>query len=113
MNILCFVGPFVYEIFSTSTIYIISYHFRKLSPYRIFRLPLFSKTTFFPCCSLAIEKSGLDLNKLNDDSRELLLVIEGSLTDDMMGDLLELLESGTFILRKDGQVVVKERKVKR
>ena len=48
---------------------------------------------------------------MNDDSRELLLVIEGSLADDMMGELLELLESGTFILRKDGQVVVKERKV--
>ena len=62
--------------------------------------------------SLAIEKSCLDLNKLNDDPRERLLVIEGTLTDEMMGpELLQLLESGTFILKEDGQVVVKERKV--
>ena len=61
---------------------------------------------------MAIEKSCRDLNKLNDDPRELLLVIEGTLTDEMMGpELLQLLESGTFILKEDGQVVVKERKV--
>ena len=68
--------------------------------------------------SLAIEKQDLDLNKLNlgrsdsDQKKDLLLVIEGSLTPSMMSALTDLLEYNTFVIKEDGQPVQKERNIK-
>ena len=68
--------------------------------------------------SLAIEKQNLDLNKLNlngsdaGQNKDLLLVIEGSLTSSMMTGLTDLLEYNTFVIKEDGQPVQKERNIK-
>ena len=63
--------------------------------------------------SLAIRKGALDVNKLNaDGAKDLLLVIEGSLTKEMMDELNELIEQGSYILREDSQLVVRERNIK-
>ena len=69
--------------------------------------------------SLAIEQQDLDLNKLNisgrtDDGvkKDLLLVIEGSLTPNMMSALTDLLEYNTFLVQDDGQPVQKGRNIK-
>jgi hypothetical protein len=71
--------------------------------------------------SLAIEEQDLDLNMLNvgkegndniDQIKDLLLVIEGSLTKSMMSALTNLLEYNTFVIKDDGQPVQKSRNIK-
>ena len=70
--------------------------------------------------SLAIEEQDLDLNMLNlgkkgermEDTKDLLLVIEGSLTRSMMSALTNLLEYNTFVIKDDGQPVQKSRNIK-
>ena len=71
--------------------------------------------------SLAIEEQDLDLNMLNvgkegndaiDQTKDLLLVIEGSLTKGMMSALTNLLEYNTFVIKDDGQPVQKSRNIK-
>ena len=70
--------------------------------------------------SLAIEEQDLDLNMLNlgkqgettEQTKDLLLVIEGSLTKSMMSALTNLLEHNTFIIKDDGQLVQKTRRIK-
>ena len=70
--------------------------------------------------SLAIEEQDLDLNMLNlgkkgektEETKDLLLVIEGSLTQSMMSALTNLLEYNTFVIKEDGQPVQKSRNIK-
>ena len=70
--------------------------------------------------SLAIEEQDLDLNMLNlskkgermEETKDLLLVIEGSLTRSMMSALTNLLEYNTFVIKDDGQPVQKSRNIK-
>ena len=70
--------------------------------------------------SLAIEKQDLDLNMLNlgnnadspEQTKDLLLVIKGSLIPGMMSALRDLLEYNTFIIKDDGQLVQKTRPIK-
>ena len=89
--------------------------------YNLFFICLYPDYEVMVISSLAIEEQDLDLNKLNigkeidsttEQMKDLLLVIEGSLTPSMMSALTNLLEYNTFVIKDDGQPVQKSRMIK-